>query len=114
MNSPYDKYTIPIRKGEPISELGLTFYPVTMEHYERFLMCKDALCLRQSSLPVRYVAMDFTTALFTLEMDTLSVPEAEHSGAFYKLLQFLYLVAVGYAGCGLEKQPYVFAIGKRH
>ena len=91
MNSPYDKYTIPIRKGEPISELGLTFYPVTMEHYERFLMCKDALCLRQSSLPVRYVAMDFTTALFTLEMDALSVPEAEHSGAFYKLLQFLYL-----------------------
>lgn len=80
-----------IRKGLPVAECGLTFYPVTMEHYERFLACKDALCLRQSSLPVRYIAMDFTSALFALEMDAIIAEKSESSGAFYRFLQLLYL-----------------------
>ena len=60
-----------IRKGEPVEELGLIFYPIQMHHYEEFLMCKDALSLRLSTLPVKYAVKDYLNAIFGLELDSL-------------------------------------------
>lgn len=60
-----------IRRGEPIRECGLDLYPITMDHYEDYIQCKDALTLRLSSLPVRYVSLDYMSAVFALELDAI-------------------------------------------
>ena len=60
-----------IIKGLPIRECGLDFFPITMEHYEDFIQCKDALLIRQSTLPVKYVSMDYLSAVFAMEVDAL-------------------------------------------
>lgn len=78
-----------IRRGEPITALGITFYPVTMERYEEWLFCRDALCLRQSSLPVRYLPMDFFNAVFSFEID--SAEKGNKAGLFPRLLHCLCL-----------------------
>lgn len=56
---------------EPAQHLGLTFYPILVSDYETFLHCKSVLALRMSTLPVRYMIMDYTSALFSMEMDAV-------------------------------------------
>lgn len=56
---------------EPSQYMGLTFYPILVADYEIFLNCKNALALRMSTLPVRYMVMDYTSALFSMEMDAV-------------------------------------------
>lgn len=79
-----------IRRGEPITESELTFYPITMDYYDVFVSCKNALILRQSSLPVRYLSMDYLSALFTLELDELQSGK-ESSQMFLKVMTLLHL-----------------------
>ncbi len=79
-----------IRKGLPISECGLLFYPITMAHYEEFLACKDALCVRQASLPARYLSLDYFSAIFSLEMASVQSGEAQ-SGLLLRLAKLIYL-----------------------
>lgn len=61
-----------------------------MDHYEDYIQCKDALTIRQSSLPVRYVSMDYLSAVFALELDALKSGDYSHSGGiFYRLMRLL-------------------------
>lgn len=79
-----------IRRGEPIRECGLDLYPITMDHYEDFIRCKDALVMRLSSLPVRYVSYDYLSAIFALEMDApVKDGQSATGGLFYRLMQLL-------------------------
>ena len=79
-----------IRRGEPITESELTFYPITMDYYDVFIQCKNALILRQASLPVRYLSMDYLSALFTLEIDELKSGKGP-SQVFLKVMTLLHL-----------------------
>lgn len=79
-----------IRRGEPITESELTFYPITMDYYDVFIQCKNSLILRQASLPVRYLSMDYLSALFTLEIDELKSGK-EPSQVFLKVMTMLHL-----------------------
>ena len=79
-----------IRRGEPITESELTFFPITMDYYDVFVSCKNALILRQASLPVRYLSMDYLSALFTLELDELKSGK-ESSQMFLKVMTLLHL-----------------------
>lgn len=79
-----------IRRGEPITESELTFYPITMDYYDVFIQCKNSLILRQASLPVRYLSMDYLSALFTLEIDELKSGK-EPSQVFLKVMTLLHL-----------------------
>lgn len=79
-----------IRRGEPIRECGFDLYPITMDHYEDFVQCKDALVLRLSSLPVRYVSLDYLSAIFALELDALANgndPNLSTGGLFFRLMR---------------------------
>lgn len=80
-----------IRRGEPIRECGLDLFPITMDHYEDFIQCKDALCLRLSSLPVRYVSLDYLSAIFALELDAIrSGGSGSGAGGFFFRLMRLF------------------------
>lgn len=79
-----------IRRAFPITECGLTFYPIKMENYEIFFQCKEALTVRLGSLPVKYLTKNYVQALFALETDTLK-SNGKGGGIFFKLLRFLYL-----------------------
>lgn len=78
------------RRGLPVSALGLTFYPITMAHYEAFLYCKDAVTLRLASLPVQFISMDYMTALFAIDQEEKF--NAKFGGnMFAKAIKLLYL-----------------------
>lgn len=79
-----------IRKGEPITENGLVFYPITMDYYDDFIRCKDVIVLRQASLPVRYLSMDYLSALFAMEIDAIKSKQPS-AGLFQRALAMLYL-----------------------
>lgn len=79
-----------IRQGKPIEELGLTFYPIQMYHYEEFLMYKDALTLRLSTLPVKYAIKDYLNAIFALEIDSVK-GKGENLGLFTRAIALFML-----------------------
>lgn len=79
-----------IRKGEPITESELIFYPITMDYYDRFIQCKDAIILRQASLPVRYLSMNYLSALFAMEIDAIKSGQPSAS-LFFKVMLMLHL-----------------------
>ncbi len=80
-----------IRRGEPIRECGVDLYPITMDHYEDFIQCKDALTLRLSSLPVRYVSLDYLSAIFAMELDAIRAgTSGPGSGGFFYRLMHLF------------------------
>lgn len=81
-----------IRRGEPIEECGLTLWPITMDHYEDFTQCRNSIAIRLSSLPVRYMMMDYLSAIFALELDALKEnPDKPTGGIFYRLMQLFAL-----------------------
>lgn len=100
-----------IRKGLPINECGLTFYPIKMANYEAFLQCKDALTLRQASLPVRYLSKDYMSALFALDID--SVKEGKQcAGLFIRALRLAYMsMRIDYNKSNAEKN---IQYGEKH
>ena len=79
-----------IRQGKPIEESGLTFYPIQMCHYETFLICKNALAVRLSTLPVKYAIKDYINAVFTFEVDSLKEKRGT-AGIFSRILELLRL-----------------------
>lgn len=82
-----------IRQGLSIRECGLDWFPIRMENYEDYIQCREALVLRLSSLPVRYAAMDYFSAIFALEYDALSQrnemgeESGQTSGIFIRLMR---------------------------
>ena len=84
-----------VRRSEPIEICGLTLYPITMRDYDEFVICKDALAILHSSLPAKYLAMDFLSALFALALDEMRLSEqsqpTENSAAFQRVIRLLYL-----------------------
>lgn len=82
-----------IRKGQPIEALGLQFYPIRMTDYEEFLECKNALCIRQTSLAkqsIDYLSMPFLSALWAMEIDLMRMT-GKASGVFERVIRLLYL-----------------------
>ena len=79
-----------IRLGIPIKTLDLTFYPITMEHYEEFLECKDVLGLRMTTLPVKYFSKDYASGIFLFDMDSIR-NTGKNTGLFLRFLRMVYL-----------------------
>ena len=79
-----------IRRGDPLEWNGLLFYPVTMSHYEEFLDVKNAWLARQSSFPVRYMAMPFLSAVWAMDVD-FAKSDGKLIGLFERIIRFLYL-----------------------
>lgn len=79
-----------IRQGKPVSCLGLTFYPIQMCYYDIFLLCKEALTVRLSTLPVKYAVKDYINAIFALEIDSARQKQ-QIGGIFGKILTLLKL-----------------------
>lgn len=96
-----------VRTGQPIEKCGLTLYPITMYHYDEFVVCKDALAILQASLPAKYLGMDFLSALFALALDEPQIKDEkgapyEQKAAFQKVITLLFL-ALGFDGVDFEK-----------
>lgn len=79
-----------IRQNKPILCQGLTFYPIMMDHYEEFKLCEDSLLLRMATLPVRYAVLDYFTAIFAMEIDTIKEHGAK-IGIFDRLMRLFFL-----------------------
>lgn len=82
-----------VRCGQPIEAYGLILYPIMMEDYEEFLMCKDALAIMQGSLPAKYLSMDFLSALFQMSVDESQsdAPPDEKTAAFQRVIRLFYM-----------------------
>lgn len=78
-----------IRDGEPIRELGLDWFPISMKYYEDYVQCKDALSVRLASLPVRYASMDYFSAIFAYEYDALNGGKNVSAGLFIRMMKLL-------------------------
>lgn len=97
---------IAILSGRPISCCGLKIYPIQMLHYEIFLQCKDALVLRQATLPVKFVSMDFVSAVFSYDFEKIQ-ENGKATGLFYKLFTLLWLsLRIGLDKKAFEKSLY--------
>lgn len=70
--SSSEKYRQQIMWGEPIldEKTGIVFYPITMQDYEMYQLCKSALLIRQSTLPASYIAMPYLQALYAYDIET--------------------------------------------
>lgn len=79
-----------IRRGEPLEWKGLLFYPVKMSHYEEFLDVKNAWLARQSSFPVKYMALPFLSAVWAMDVD-FAKSDGKLIGLFERIIRFLYL-----------------------
>lgn len=76
----------PIR--EPVECFGLKFYPILVEDYETFAVCKSVLEIRMSTLPVRYMVKDYLSALISMDLDSAS-GNAPKAHFFERLLALL-------------------------
>ena len=82
-----------IRRGLPIEESGLIFYPIRMADYEEFLDCKCALAIRLTSLAetnIEYLSMPFISALWAVDLDMLATT-GKTIGVFERVIRLLYL-----------------------
>ena len=94
------------RRGEPIEALGLTFYPITMSHYEDFLSLKNILTLRVTTLPVQYVSMSYLSALWAVDIDCY-LGTGKALGVFERVMKLLYLtLRLEYSKEVLDKTVY--------
>lgn len=82
-----------VRCGQPIEAYGLTLYPIMMEDYDEYLMCKDAWAIMHGSLPAKYLNTDFLSALFAMSLDETrnDVPPEERSAAFQRVIRLFYM-----------------------
>ncbi len=79
-----------IRMGEAVNIFGLTFYPITMLHYDEFLLCRDSLTVRMSSLPSKYISYNYLNAIWIMETDAVKYSGIK-LGIFERLIKFLSL-----------------------
>lgn len=77
-----------IRMGLPVTVLGLNLFPIKMSHYEDYISCKDSLLIRMSTLPLKYMTMDYFSAIYALEMD---FAKDKPIGVFSQLIRLLQL-----------------------
>lgn len=75
-----------IKKGEPLTEKGLIFYPITMKYYDEFQQHIQALIIRQGTLPVKYLSYDYLNAVAKLEFDN-----GESTGILLSNIILLYM-----------------------
>lgn len=78
-----------LAEEKPWSVKGLTLYPLKMRDYGAWLESKDALLLRQSTLPAVWAAMPYISALFAMEMQGLL--EGQPVGILVKFIRVLCL-----------------------
>lgn len=83
---------VAIRRGEPITEGGLTYYPIQMAQYELYQVHKNALLLRQSTLPAKYAVKDYVNAIFSFEID--SIEKGEPSIGLFSSLLILWAMSL--------------------
>lgn len=79
-----------IRCGLPVTQNGITLYPIEMLHYEDFLSCKDAITLRLSTLPVKYLSQDYFSAIYSFELDSYE-KTGKSIGLLSRLIRFFEL-----------------------
>ena len=65
-----------IREYKPIEIDGLTFYPITVEHYEEFLFARQAIDFMQQSLPLKLMNMPLLDAYYHMDIEAVSNGEA--------------------------------------
>ncbi len=78
------------KKGQIIELCGLKFYPIQMKDYERYMSCKPALLLRQSTLPAVFAQLKFLEAVYAFDMETLEKTQ-QSPGIFVRLVELLSL-----------------------
>lgn len=99
--------SVKIRKDEPIEVCGLTLYPLTMEHYEKFLNMKSVLSIRLSALPVQYMSYDYLNAIFKMDMDNASSGKNVNTPLFSTVL-YLFELALRIAPEQMEKSIKIY------
>ena len=70
------KYTKLINKYKPIETEGFTLYPITVEHYEEFLLASQAICFMQQALPIQLMSIPLLSAFFMMDLDRTFRKEA--------------------------------------
>ena len=63
------RYAEAIDNDEPILIDGFQLYPIYVRDYRRFEAAKNALLIRQGSLPVKYAVKRYLSALFEMDRD---------------------------------------------
>lgn len=76
-----------LRKGLPVSLRGIDFYPITMLHYEEFLLHAHSLSVRLSSLPAKYISKPYIKAIFEYDMENKKTQGVCFFNRFLKILQ---------------------------
>lgn len=77
-----------IHSYKPIEVDGLTFYPMTVGHYQDFLRARIILEFMQQSLPVAYVGIPLLSAFFMLDTEAIDNGDAP-SGLFAETVLLL-------------------------
>lgn len=90
VDTPKREVEVKVRKGEMITVCGLNLYPIMMTDYEEFLYCKDALSMRQTSFPVKYLSKNYLSAIYGMEMDSIRETK-KPTGIFAKIINLLCL-----------------------
>lgn len=73
------------REGAPIAWCGLNFYPIPMRRYDEFLRYRSVLSLRMSTLPAKYLSLDYLSALWEMDMDAVKA-DGRAAGAFFSAI----------------------------
>lgn len=85
-----------INHYKPIEIDSLTFYPITVDEYEAFLIAKAGIEIMQQALPIHLVSMPLLSALYKLDFEK-SIEEGKATGIFSQCLLFLALaLRLGY------------------
>lgn len=79
-----------IKRDLPLTELNLIFYPIKMTYYDEFKSYINALVIRQSTLPVKYLSYDYLTAVTKFDFDNI-LNGGKSSGILFDLLSLLFM-----------------------
>lgn len=103
MNIP-KQYQKAIRRCEPVTAEGFTFYPILVAEYDDFTAARPAIEVVQQGLQVKYATMPLLSAFYAMEIEawTQALPSV---GLFYCAILFLALSLR--LGEGLEQQERV-------
>lgn len=98
-----------VRRYEPVTAEGLTFYPVRVKEYELYNSARPAIELMQQTLPVRYACMPLLSAYYAMDYDALQ-DGGRTIGLFGRCLLFLALALRMGEGCGTADRLKKFRI----
>lgn len=70
-----------IRKYEPITIDGLTFYPITVDYYEEFMWARRSLDFLQQSLPINLMSIPLLEAYYRMDIEAVE-KGSQGSGLF--------------------------------